>query len=367
MMGSKKIVISGYYGFDNSGDDAILKAIVNDLRENNNNLDICALSKKPNSTESNYDIKSIDRFSYIKVLKGIMNSDMLISGGGSLLQDVTSTRSILYYLTLIYITKLLKKPVMIYANGIGPINKKINRFLTKRILNKVDLISLRDYNSKKTIEELGVINENIFVTADPVFTLKASDEDVVNDILTKEGIPLDKPLVGISVRAWGKNKSIVEVLSNCIDYIKNTYDVNVVLIPMHYPEDLKISNEICNLSKSKCYCLTNQYSVENIMGIINQLEIIIAMRLHSLIYAATQAVPMIGLVYDPKVDGFMDSIDLDSKINVDKLEIIELCNIFDKVWNERRKIKVQLEEKRKEFIQKSKENIDMVISLLKEW
>ena len=115
----KKILISGYYGFDNSGDDAILKAIVKDLKENNSSIEITAFSNNPTFTEKIYDINAVNRFGIRDVFRAIKNCDLFISGGGSLLQDVTSTRSLLYYIALMKIAKLFNKPVMVYALFIG--------------------------------------------------------------------------------------------------------------------------------------------------------------------------------------------------------------------------------------------------------
>lgn len=361
----KSVIISGYYGFDNSGDDAILKAIVKDLREMDNKIQISAFSNDPKSTEEVYGIKAYKRLNVFQVLKGISSSDMLISGGGSLLQDITSTRSILYYLTLINIAKIFKKAVIVYANGIGPISKKINRNLTRKILNKVDLITLRDFNSKKTLEEIGV-QGNMLVTSDPVFTLEPSSQTRIDKIFKVEEIPTDKPLIGISVRNWKKSKNLVEVLSKTIEYIDSSYNVRTVLIPMHYPDDLEISIEIVKKTNSpNCYVIKNKYGVEDMMGIIKRLELIIAMRLHSLIYAATQAVPVIGLVYDPKVDGLLEMLDIDAKCNVEKVELVELCALVEQVWKNKEKIKASLTDKKIEMREKALDNIKMALDILK--
>ncbi|NLL81384.1 MAG: polysaccharide pyruvyl transferase CsaB, partial [Tissierellia bacterium] len=133
----KSILMSGYYGFDNSGDDAILKAIVKDLREIDKDLDITVLSNNPKKTEDMYPVKAVNRFNFRDVVFSIKKCSLFISGGGSLLQDVTSTRSLLYYLTVMSLAKIMNKKVMVYANGIGPINKKTNRMITKKVLNKV--------------------------------------------------------------------------------------------------------------------------------------------------------------------------------------------------------------------------------------
>ncbi len=361
----KSVIVSGYYGFNNSGDDAILKAIVKDFKKIDNKVRISALSNNPKNTEEVYGIKAFKRLNILEVLKGISSSDMLISGGGSLLQDVTSTRSILYYLSVINIAKMFHKPVIVYANGIGPINKKINRALTKKTLNKVDLITLRDYNSKTTLEEIGVQSKMV-VTSDPVFTLESSNKDRVNSIFKEEEIPTDKPLIGISVRNWKNTSNIVDVVSKTIDYIDSSYDVNTILIPMHYPEDLEISLDIAKKSNSpNCYVIKNKYNVEDMMGIINRLELIIAMRLHSLIYAATQAVPMIGLVYDPKVDGLLEMLNIKEKCDVEKIELVELCSLIDKVWNNKKNIRSSLTEIKNELREKALDNVKMALEILK--
>lgn len=301
----KKVLISGYYGFDNSGDDAILKAIVKDLKAEDESIQITAFSNNPTFTEQIYGIEAVNRFGIVDIIRSIRGCDLFISGGGSLLQDVTSTRSLLYYLALIKLAKIFNKPVMVYANGIGPINGKMNRYITRNILEKVDLITLRDEDSKRFVEELGVSNENMYVTADPVFTLEPTDEKTIAGLFKAEGIDDNKPLIGISVRNWTNAENLVSILAKAIDYIVEKYQANAILIPMHYPEDLSISNSILDRVATKnCYIISKKYSVEDIMGIICRTEIIIAMRLHSLIYAATQKVPMVGLVYDPKIEGF---------------------------------------------------------------
>ncbi|WP_353093407.1 polysaccharide pyruvyl transferase CsaB [Tissierella praeacuta] len=367
-MGFKNsILISGYYGFDNSGDDAILKAMVKDIKEYNKEINITVLSKNPLKTEKMYSVNAINRFKFKEVFISMKNSSLFLSGGGSLLQDVTSTRSLLYYLALMKIAKLYNKPVMIYANGIGPIRKKLNRFLTRKILNKVDLITLRDEDSKDFIYDLGVKNKNIIVTADPVFTLEPSSEERVKEIFKNEKIPTNRKLIGISVRRWKNAENLTTILSDTIRHIIGEYDVDVVMIPMHYPEDLEISLEIKQMvNKENCHVISEKYNVEEIMGIIKEMEIIVAMRLHSLIYAATQEVPMVGLSYDPKVDGILRSIGMDYICDVNALVYNDLLEKINYVWNNRIEIRELLIDQDKELKNKALSNVTMALDLLKE-
>jgi len=363
----KKVLISGYYGFDNSGDDAILKAIVKDLKARDNSIQITAFSNNPTFTKKIYGIEAVDRFAIMNIIRAIKDCDLFISGGGSLLQDITSTRSLLYYLALIKLARIFNKPVMVYANGIGPINGNINRYLTRKVLDRVDLITLRDEDSKKFIEELGVKNKNVYVTADPVFTLEPTDEETIEKILEKEGIRANRPLVGVSVRKWTNAENLIWILGKTIDYIIEKYKVNVVLIPMHYPEDLSISNEILKqVTKDGCYIISNKYNVEDIMGIIKRLEIIVAMRLHSLIYAATQNVPMVGIVYDPKIEGILKSIDMEYMCPVENLEYDQLVSNIDQVWESKEDLRKRLKESDEKMRKEALKNVHMALELLQE-
>jgi len=363
MSRSKRVLISGYYGFNNSGDDAILKAIVKDLKKADESLDIVVLSNNPRLTEDVYKIKAVNRFKIIEVIRAIGKCDLFISGGGSLLQDVTSTRSILYYLALMMMALIFRKPVMVYANGIGPINKKMNRILTRVILNRVDYITLRDEDSKAFLHKLGVTNENIIVTADPVFTLEGSESSRIDDIFAKEGIPTDKPLVGISIRKWGKEERLIENLSKAIEYMVSKYSVNVVLIPMHYPEDLIISQQLLERINKGSYIISNRYGVEDIIGIIRKTEFIIAMRLHSLIYAAVQNIPMIGIVYDPKIKSFLNSIDMNKMCTVEDLQYNELIEYVDYIWENREILKERLKKLNTRMKEEAMKNIHIALNL----
>ncbi len=362
----KSILLSGYYGFDNSGDDAILKAIIKDIREENPKLDIVVLSNNPRKTENMYSVKAINRFKFVELINGIRNTHLLISGGGSLLQDVTSTRSLLYYLAVMALAKIFRKPVMVYANGIGPINKNGNRFLTKLVLNSANLITLRDDDSKSYLEKMNIKNKNIVVTADPVFTLDAAPKDIIENIFKKEGIPSDKKFIGISIRPWKKADNLVEIISKVIDHITEKYNVNIILIPMHYPDDLDISNNVLeNVDKSTCFVIKDQYAVEDIMGIIKELDMIVAMRLHSLIYAATQEIPMVGLVYDPKVEGILYSLKMDHMSNVENLDYNHLIDNIDYVWNNKDELKDILKKGDEDLTSLALSNVTMAMELLR--
>ena len=125
------ILISGFYGFNNSGDDAVLLGIIASLQKEIPGFSMSVLSNNAKATKRQFNVKAISRNNIFKILIEMKKAKVFISGGGSLIQDVTSTRSLLYYLGLIWLAKKCGLKVMLYANGIGPVNIDKNRRLCK--------------------------------------------------------------------------------------------------------------------------------------------------------------------------------------------------------------------------------------------
>ena len=358
------ILISGYYGFENSGDDAILMAILENLRAYQKDIKILVLSKNPEETKRIYGIDTADRYNLGEVIKAMKSAKLFLTGGGNLIQDESSTRSLMYYLTTIYLAKKLGLKVMLYSNGIGAVSKKLNRVITSIIINKVDVITLREMASLKEIESLNITKPKVLVTADPAFTLVPCSDEEASSILSTEGISKDKPLIGISIRKWKKHQNYLTQIAKASDYMYEKLMVQPVFIPMHYPYDIDVCNIIASMMKHKPIIIKNKYSVSQTFGIIKSMDMIIGMRLHALIYAASLQVPMLGLIYDPKVEGFLEYINQPSAGNVEDLDYEHLIQSIENVWNNRQQIKVQLRESKQVLVNKAMQNAEIAIELL---
>lgn len=304
------VVMSGYYGFGNAGDEAILQSIHQNISRSGGDISITVLSSDPEDTKSRYGYAAVDRFKVYSVIKALKNCEALVSGGGSLLQDHTSTRSLFYYLMIILVAEFFNKKVMVYANGIGPVRKKINRKLVRRIVGRADIITLRDDVSSAELQSMGVKRDDILVTADPVFTLEGSHRAETIQLLEESGIPCDVPFVCVSIRNWKGMGMFRENVARLCDTIHQTYGLNIVFIAMHTPIDIGISQDVQQLMKSKAYVLDTCYTPQQIMGIIGMSEFVFAMRLHALIFSARMCVPFIGVIYDPKVDAYIEALDM---------------------------------------------------------
>lgn len=359
------LLFSGYYGFDNSGDDAILQAIIGDIEKSEEQLNIKVLSFDPEKTKSIYGVEAVNRFKIRETIKAIRETDLLISGGGSLLQDVTSTRSIIYYLGIIFLAKFFRKKVYVYANGIGPIDKRFNRFLTRHILNKVDLITLRDEDSKDFVRSINIRNNNLEVTADPVYTLDPETPEVVEEIFINERIPADKKYIGVAVREWKKSPQLKEKLAETLKDIIEKTDYDILFIPLHYPEDVETSKEICKkIQSNRTHIIKGNYSVKEIMGITGKVDLILAMRLHALIYSVVQTTPIVGLIYDPKVLGLLKTLEIEEYVDVEDFDSNELTEITLKSIGNLDREKENLKEKKKILQEKSVRNIEKLFELL---
>ncbi len=359
------IIISGYHGFANSGDEALLFAILSTLRKKKPDISVTVLSKTPEETARVYGVKSINRYNLFKIVKEMRKAKMLLFGGGSLLQDVTSSKSLRYYLAIIKLAQKCGIKTMLYANGIGPITKKGNRRLASKILNKADVITLRDDKSDVELKNLGVTKPFIEITADPAFTLN-TDLTLSGDYYKKmAGIPEGTKLCVVSVREW-KNAAanFSEIMASMCDYMIEKYDIYPLFVPMQYPHDIEISERIMKKMKNRGYIINRELSVPEMFSVLSEAEFVIGMRLHSLIYATTLEIPAMALVYAPKVSAFMESIGQTDCVNVETMAeegALEKLDLLIKGRSERSR---KLRETNAILRKKAEENADYAINLL---
>jgi polysaccharide pyruvyl transferase CsaB len=314
---AKRIVISGYYGFKNSGDEAVLQSILIALAaesvKQGITIEPTVLSIDPEWTTKTYGVHSVHRMKLGKVFKAIKQSDGLISGGGSLLQDVTGLKSVPYYLGIIKLAQWLGKPTFIYAQGIGPVNRSLFHPFIRSIFSKCKYLSVRDQESAQLLERMGLSLDKVEVVPDPVMGLPLqTSEDSNNASTTASG--QSKPIVGISVRYWNQDRSELAKLAASLEIIQAELDVHLYFLPFHLPDDVEASQEVIQqLSSSKNVSVADEvYHPQHMLAEVQACDLLIGMRLHSLIYAASQQVPMIGISYDPKIDQFLQRLHMTS-------------------------------------------------------
>lgn len=368
-----KIMISGYYGFNNTGDEAVLTSMVRAFKEKIPQIKIVVLSQNPLQTSQAYQVKALNRLHLISILNCLRDTNLFISGGGGLLQDTTGKGwSILYYLGLILGAKIVKVPVMIYAQGVGPANKRINKKLIKWILNKVDLITVRDNPSKELLENLGVVNPSIYVNSDPSFLLRRKD---TTDIMYKYPhlreliYSNNSTVIGISVREYNENrKDLRGIFAKVADDLIENYKAKIIFFPFKFDEDVHISEEIFSLMKNKnqANILKSRLEPEELLSLLSRLSLMVGVRLHSIIFSTIAGIPFIALNYDPKVKNFVESLGLSELLL--ELNDTSFKNFKEKVKyirENKNKIKEILSKKVKILEEKALSNNDLVFKFLK--
>ena len=355
----KNVFIFGYYGFKNIGDEAILEAIVEEFREVIPEAQITVLSYNAAETASRYQINAVSRNRFLEVVKSIKNANVVMSGGGSILQDVTSSRSLMYYLGIILLAKLMGKKVAFYGNGFGPILRRSNQWLVRHIINQVDLLTVRDVESRQVMQHLG-IKRPIYVTADAAFTLKT-----LNGPSRERLAESDSKKVGISVRQWKNKQNYIPMLATCADRLAQE-GYEIFMLPMQTPSDDAISNEIIQQMQYPAQIIDTEGDPKKTIDIIAGMDFVIGMRLHSLIFSTIACVPMIGLAYETKITSFLNMVHQPCAGNVESLVMDDMVNTMNEFLENIEHYRAQVFYQQQELKKRSKENTLMIKSFLME-
>ncbi len=358
-----EIVLSGYYGFSNSGDDAILKMIIRDIKERKPDAALTILSNKPQEAKNIYKVNAVNRWNIFAVIKALKKSKVFVSGGGSVIQDATSTKSLLYYLMLIILAKRYGNKVMLYANGIGPVRKKANIKRTKNVLNKADIITLRETDSEDFLEELGVLKPKIKVTCDPAIGLSDIPMDEAEDILFRYDLFTKKYII-VSLREWKDATLFENEFKSAVKQIKKEYGYEVLFIPLQHTHDLAFCRKMAKETGS--ICIERRLSAELCIALAKRSEFVVGMRLHMLIYAFVAGVPSLGISYDPKVESVMKYFGQDTCVGILEFTKRSFLAKANRIVEKRNIYCEELKLRLKELKEKNKDNIDCVMELLGE-
>lgn len=359
-----RVVMSGYYGFSNAGDDAILQSIHEGILAASKDISVTVLSNDPQLTWDLCSLEAVPRFRFWKVMNALRHCDALLSGGGSLLQDRTSTRSLLYYLSIIRGAELFGKPVMLYANGIGPVRKAENRRRVKRAVERAALVTLRDRSSANELREMGVKRPDLYVTADPVFNLPPAAKERGEELLRSAQLPEDKPFVTISVRNWPGTGEFPRQLAALCDHLRRSYGMEILFLLMQPGHDRDMTRQVRQAMEEPSYLLDADCTPRELMAVLGRAKLCVAMRLHTLIFAARMAVPCMGLVYDPKVESYLQELDMPSAGHVECFDLERAVACADDMMEHYEENLIRLREKSQALAQAALRNEELLLELL---
>lgn len=282
-----KLVISGYHGFGNTGDEAILAGMLVTLQRLDPALAVTVLSGDPAETERSHGVEAVGRADVRAIVSALRGSDGLISGGGSLLQDRTSARPVAYYGGITGLARLVRRPYAIHAQGLGPITRRLNRMLAARTLGQAAHVSLRDPASIELARQLGV-RRAIDLAPDPALAIEPDIERVPGRIV-------------VAVRDWGHVRAHLLGLREALATLATGR--RILALPMQEAADREASSMVV-AGVDRAEVVPASASTTDRIAILASAELVIGMRLHALVVAAAAGVPALALSYDPKVDAF---------------------------------------------------------------
>jgi len=327
-----RVIISGYYGFGNLGDEAVLAAMLPPLRKKLPTAEFTVFSANPTLTARLHNVDSVSRTG-LPAIRALNGADLFLSGGGSLLQDVTSPQSALYYLGTLALATARARHTMVFAQGVGPLQRPWIRSLTRWTLERVDLLTVRDSASRELVESLGV-RQPIHLVADPVFALEPAPAARTEALLGA----LPRPRLGIALRSW-RNNAFVDALVVALRRWRDQTGGVIVPLAFHPSRDLQVSRRAATAVGGDV--LTN-LRPDEMLGAIGALDLLIGMRLHALIAAVVTGVPMIGLRYDPKIDALFRDVPIGQVLSLDHLDAQVLDDALRRTWDARQELRASL-------------------------
>lgn len=347
-----KLLLAGYFGAGNIGDDAILKGFVSGL--DGLNFQYRVLCSSPELLMRNLGMQGIGKKDFAGVKAAIQECDALVFPGGSIFQDVTSVKSVAYYSKLVSEAKKANKKVIMVGQGVGPLTSWSGKRLAASAYNSADIITVRDPMSVSALKALGV-NQTPRVTGDSAFLLPPPVER--EDSSTQFGVAGMKT-IGLSARPWGKdkNKTVIGVFGDLIKLLTQNGYVPVMM-PMDSAEDVAVGEAIAKIHGGKVPELKGLTTPQQFQQRVGRMEAVIAMRLHAGILASTMGIPSFMISYDPKVTAFANLMGLPTPPTIQGATGDRIFGQFQAFIKDRDSIAANVVRKRDEQIKAAQGNI----------
>lgn len=303
----KRIFLLGAYGQNNIGDDALLEVFLKQFA----NAHIVVNSARPAATSQRYGVETVATYlgwPRLRRPRAILQSDMIVFGGGSLLKEIeggalAQIAYLLRILALLLLARLLGRPSAMLGVGIGPLSSPTCRRLSRLVANMTDLICVRDNASRDLLLEIGV-RRPVHVAADPVFTFDAP---------AAAPAPATRPLVVVIPR-YSLGHAQQQALADACDQLVEQHGAQIVLLPFQTGyaakyDDLRSAEAIAGrMRHATSASVHTPATTDETLALIGQAQLVISSRLHGLIFAAIQGVAGVAINYEVKVGSFMAEI-----------------------------------------------------------
>lgn len=374
-MSRQGVVACGYYGFANAGDEAVLAGLVHGLREAGYPEPLTVLSADTGYTEREHSVQAVPRLHLKAVWRTMRRCRVFVLGGGSLLQDVTSARSIVYYLGMHVLARRAGCRVAWIGQGIGPLRRKWARGWTARAGRDADAVVVRDPASAELLRAMGV--SQVQVGADLSFLLPEADIERGWSVLQEWGIDKDSALIGIAPRRWvgermvppppageGSRGEITTALAETARYARQTWGARTLLLPMQPSQDDGVVRAIAS-RVPEAVVLSQRLSVREVQSVFARCQVVVGVRLHALMLAAASGVPALAISYDPKVRAFWEQVEPQHVLDVEKVSGQTLKERLADIWAQRQVLRERVSGFAEEQRRLAQRNIEALLALVR--
>jgi polysaccharide pyruvyl transferase CsaB len=363
-----RIGISGSYGGINLGDEAILEGIVGGLRASTES-EITIFTRNEEDTLRRHDVDravEIRNLTREEARRTVAQLDLFVLGGGGILYD----RDAETYLREVELAAESDVPVMLYAISAGPLEKASVREAVRERLSDVSVITVRDSQGKRLLEDVGVKQE-IEVTADPAFVLQP--DPIPEEALIRDGLEGGRRKVGFSVREPGPAAPDIDVghyhalLANAADFVIDRLDADVVFVPMERNKmDMQHSHAVIAQMHfaDRASVLKGAYTSRQLITLIGRFEFCVGMRLHFLIFSALAHVPFVALPYASKVMGLVEDLEMEMPPLRD-VRTGRLIAAIDRSWDHRDEIRTKIQQALPELVERAGRTNELLQKLLR--
>lgn len=304
--GEGGVLLCGYYGYGNMGDDAMLLRAIERAKQMYPALPICAMTARGSRDSEKFGVACYKRSHPLELMRRIRRSNVVVFGGGTLLQNSTSLRSLWYYLFILHYAHKRGKPSELWGNGIGRIDGRLSCRLTARSLAECRYVGLRDRESviqaSALISLCGVNMPNIVSEEDlafkPFFAQRGRSDYIFSKLDIKKG---DRFAV-VALRGTEK-RGYVKIMERWLHALYAN-GMRLIFVVMYPNEDLELTRRVCN---DTCGTVVYPLGVSDVSELIRASTLVCSMRYHALVFSAAVGTPFMGFGGEEKVERFCRS------------------------------------------------------------
>ncbi len=288
----RRILLCGYFGCGNAGDDAILEGTLSLLQSIDPSVRVTALSAHPLRDRRRFGIRCRFRFSLVSVLCGILTADSIWCGGGSLLQDATSRRSLFYYLGILRLGQLLRRGTVLYSAGIGPLRRAGSQAAVRRVLSDCSYVSLRDPDSELALRSLGVDPALLHLGGDPSVLLPLPPVGRTVQLLARVGIPQNRGLLVLVVKGGEEGETLLPTLITAARLLCARNGLLPVCPIFDRRWDSVVARRAAEALSGHVFPLSESSEA---VALMRAASLTLSARLHGMVFSALAETPALGI------------------------------------------------------------------------